>query len=76
MGVADPNRLAVMAELWRLHDHGPSRRPALQSSRIGAGVTNLWSFTGTADILGFCPTISAANRGRVRELLKHSPITT
>jgi dipeptidyl aminopeptidase/acylaminoacyl peptidase len=57
MGVADPNRLAVMGwsyggfmTSWVVtHTH------RFKAAAVGAGVTNLWSFTGTADIPGFLP---------------------
>ena len=57
MGVADPNRLAVMGwsyggfmTSWVItHTH------RFKAAAVGAGVTNLWSFTGTSDILGFLP---------------------
>jgi dipeptidyl aminopeptidase/acylaminoacyl peptidase len=57
MGVADPNRLAVMGwsyggfmTSWVItHTH------RFKAAAVGAGVTNLWSFTGTSDIHGFLP---------------------
>jgi dipeptidyl aminopeptidase/acylaminoacyl peptidase len=57
MGVADPNRLAVMGwsyggfmTSWVVtHTH------RFKAAVVGAGVTNLWSFTGTSDISGFLP---------------------
>lgn len=57
MGVADPNRLAVMGwsyggfmTSWVItHTH------RFKAAAVGAGVTNLWSFTGTSDIPGFLP---------------------
>jgi len=57
MGVADPNRLAVMGwsyggfmTSWVVtHTH------RFKAAAVGAGVTNLWSFTGTSDIPGFLP---------------------
>ena len=56
-GVADPNRLAVMGwsyggfmTSWVItHTH------RFKAAAVGAGVTNLWSFTGTSDIPGFLP---------------------
>jgi dipeptidyl aminopeptidase/acylaminoacyl peptidase len=57
IGVADPNRLAVMGwsyggfmTSWVVtHTH------RFKAAAVGAGVTNLWSFTGTSDIPGFLP---------------------
>ena len=57
MGVADPDRLAVMGwsyggfmTSWVVtHTH------RFKAAVVGAGVTNLWSFTGTSDIPGFLP---------------------
>ncbi|HXM43746.1 MAG TPA: S9 family peptidase [Bryobacteraceae bacterium] len=57
MGVADPDRLAVMGwsyggfmTSWVVtHTH------RFRAAAVGAGVTDLWSFTGTSDITGFLP---------------------
>ncbi|HUE24019.1 MAG TPA: S9 family peptidase [Bryobacteraceae bacterium] len=57
MGVADPERLAVMGwsyggfmTSWVVtHTH------RFKAAVVGAGVTDLWSFTGTSDIPGFLP---------------------
>jgi len=57
MGVADPDRLAVMGwsyggfmTSWVVtHTH------RFKAAAVGAGVTNLWSFTGTSDIPSFLP---------------------
>ena len=57
MGVADPDRLAVMGwsyggfmTSWIItHTH------RFKAAAVGAGVTNLWSFTGTTDISDFVP---------------------
>jgi dipeptidyl aminopeptidase/acylaminoacyl peptidase len=57
MGVADPDRLAVMGwsyggfmTSWIVtHTH------RFKAAAVGAGVTDLWSFTGTSDIHGFLP---------------------
>jgi len=57
MGVADPGRMAVMGwsyggfmTSWVVtHTH------RFKAAAVGAGVTNLWSFTGTSDIAGFLP---------------------
>jgi dipeptidyl aminopeptidase/acylaminoacyl peptidase len=57
MGVADPDRLAVMGwsyggfmTSWVVtHTH------RFKAAIVGAGVTDLWSFTGTSDIPSFLP---------------------
>ena len=57
MGVADPDRLAVMGwsyggfmTSWIVtHTH------RFKAAAVGAGVTDLWSFTGTSDIPSFLP---------------------
>ena len=52
MGVADPDRLAVMG--WSYGGFMTSwvitQTDRFKAAVIGAPVTNLWSFTGTADI--------------------------
>jgi len=43
---------------------------------VGAGVTNLWSFTGTADIPGFLPDYFGGEPWKAFDSFqKHSPIT-
>jgi dipeptidyl aminopeptidase/acylaminoacyl peptidase len=57
MGVADPDRLAVMGwsyggfmTAWTItHTH------RFKAAAVGAGVIDLWSFAGTSDIPGFLP---------------------
>jgi len=57
MGVADPDRLAVMG--WSYGGYMTSwvigHTSRFKAAVIGAPVTNLWSFTGTADISSFLP---------------------
>ncbi len=57
MGVADPDRLAVMG--WSYGGYMTSwvvtHTHRFKAAAVGAGVTNLWSFTGTSDIHGFLP---------------------
>jgi dipeptidyl aminopeptidase/acylaminoacyl peptidase len=77
MGVADPNRLAVMGwsyggfmTSWVItHTH------RFKAAAVGAGVTNLWSFTGTSDILGFLPDYFSGEPWKNLEAYyNHSPM--
>ncbi len=78
MGVADPDRLAVMGwsyggfmTSWVI---GHTRR--FKAAAIGAPVTNLWSFTGTSDIPGFLPDFFAGEPWDSFEAYrKHSPMS-
>jgi dipeptidyl aminopeptidase/acylaminoacyl peptidase len=78
MGVADPNRLAVMG--WSYGGFMTSwtitQTQRFKAAAVGAGVTNLWSFTGTADIPGFLPDYFGGEPWQQFETFqKHSPIT-
>lgn len=57
MGVADPERMAVMG--WSYGGFMTSwaigHTDRFRVAAVGAAVTNLWSFTGTADIPSFLP---------------------
>ena len=57
MRVADPERLGVMG--WSYGGYMTSwiitQTSRFKAASVGAGVTNLMSFTGTADIPGFMP---------------------
>ena len=56
-GVADPDRLGIMG--WSYGGYMTSwvitQTKRFKAASVGAGVTNLMSFTGTADIPGFVP---------------------
>ena len=56
-GVADPEKLGVMG--WSYGGYMTSwivtQTKRFKAASVGAGVTNLMSFTGTADIAGFIP---------------------
>ncbi|HUG81697.1 MAG TPA: S9 family peptidase [Bryobacterales bacterium] len=57
MGVADADRMAVMG--WSYGGYMTSwvvgQTDRFKAACVGAAVTNLWSFTGTSDILDFLP---------------------
>lgn len=57
LGVADPDRLGIMG--WSYGGYMTSwvitQTKRFKAASVGAGVTNLMSFTGTADISGFVP---------------------
>jgi dipeptidyl aminopeptidase/acylaminoacyl peptidase len=78
MGVADPERLAVMGwsyggymTFWTITQ---TRR--FKAAAAGAGVANLWSFTGTSDIAGFLPDYFGGEPwAQFESFQNHSPIT-
>ena len=78
MGVADPKRMAVMGwsyggfmTSWII---GQTKR--FQAACVGAAVTNLWSFTGTSDILDFLPGYFGGEPWENFETYrKHSPMS-
>jgi dipeptidyl aminopeptidase/acylaminoacyl peptidase len=57
LGIADPDRLGIMG--WSYGGYMTSwaitQTKRFKAASVGAGVTNLMSFTGTADIPGFIP---------------------
>ena len=78
MGVADPNRLGVMG--WSYGGFMTSwiitQTDRFKAAVVGAGVTNLWSFTGTADIPGFLPDYFRGEPWQSFENYRaHSPMT-
>jgi dipeptidyl aminopeptidase/acylaminoacyl peptidase len=78
MGVADPDRLAIMG--WSYGGYMTSwtitQTHRFKAAAVGAGVTDLWSFTGTADIPGFLPDYFGGEPWQQFEnFTKHSPIT-
>ncbi|MCW5977841.1 MAG: S9 family peptidase [Bryobacteraceae bacterium] len=77
IGVADPNRMAVMG--WSYGGFMTSwiitQTDRFKAAVIGAPVTNLWSFTGTADIPGFLPDYFSGEPSKSFDLYrKHSPL--
>jgi dipeptidyl aminopeptidase/acylaminoacyl peptidase len=78
MGIADPDRLAVMG--WSYGGFMTSwtitQTHRFKAAAIGAGVTDLWSFTGTADIPSFLPDYFGGEPwAQFDAFQKHSPIT-
>jgi dipeptidyl aminopeptidase/acylaminoacyl peptidase len=78
MGVADPDRLAVMG--WSYGGFMTSwtvtQTHRFKAAVVGAGVTNLWSFTGTSDVMGFLPDYFGGEPWQQFDnFQKHSPIT-
>lgn len=78
MGVADPEHMAVLG--WSYGGFMTSwiitHTDRFKAAVIGAGVTNLWSFTGTADIPGFLPDYFGGEPwDQFDAFEKHSPIT-
>ena len=78
VGLADPDRMAVMG--WSYGGYMTSwvitHTHRFRAAVIGAAVTNLWSFTGTADIPGFLPDYFEGEPWDVFESYrKHSPMS-
>ena len=78
MGVADPDRMAVMG--WSYGGFMTSwvvgHTNRFKAAVMGAGVTDLLSFNGTADIPGFLPDYFGGEPWEAYDAFsKHSPIT-
>lgn len=77
-GVADPTRMAVMG--WSYGGFMTSwvigQTDRFQAACVGAAVTNLWSFTGTSDILDFIPHYFGGEPWEAFDAYrKHSPMS-
>jgi dipeptidyl aminopeptidase/acylaminoacyl peptidase len=77
MGVADPDRLGMMG--WSYGGYMTSwaitQTRRFKAASVGAGVTNLVSFTGTSDIPGFLPDYFGGELWNRPEAFRaHSPI--
>ncbi len=77
MGVADPDKLGVMG--WSYGGFMTSwiitQTKRFKAASVGAGVTNLTSFTGTADIPGFLPDYFGGEFWNGDQLYRdHSPV--
>jgi dipeptidyl aminopeptidase/acylaminoacyl peptidase len=78
MGVADPDRMAIMG--WSYGGFMTSwtitQTKRFKAAVVGAAVTNLWSFTGTADIQSFIPDyFNGEPWDNFEPYRKNSPIT-
>jgi dipeptidyl aminopeptidase/acylaminoacyl peptidase len=78
LGVADPDRMAVMG--WSYGGFMTSwvvtQTKRFKAAVVGAGVTNLWSFTGTADIPSFLPDyFSGEPWDNFKAYQAHSPMS-
>jgi dipeptidyl aminopeptidase/acylaminoacyl peptidase len=78
MGVADPDRMAVMG--WSYGGFMTSwvvgHTNRFKAAAVGAGVTDLFSFNGTADIPGFLPDYFGGEPWEQYDAFsKHSPIS-
>jgi dipeptidyl aminopeptidase/acylaminoacyl peptidase len=78
MGIADTDHLAVMG--WSYGGFMTSwvvtHTNRFKAAVVGAGVTNLWSFTGTSDIPGFLPDyFDGEPWDQFKSFTDHSPIT-
>jgi len=78
LGVADPKRMAVMG--WSYGGFMTSwvigHTDRFQAACVGAAVTNLWSFTGTSDILDFLPGYFGGEPwDNMKAYHKHSPMS-
>jgi dipeptidyl aminopeptidase/acylaminoacyl peptidase len=77
-GIADGDRMAVMG--WSYGGFMSSwvvtHTKRFKAAVVGAAVTNLWSFTGTADIPGFLPDYFQGEPWEAfEEYRQHSPMT-
>jgi dipeptidyl aminopeptidase/acylaminoacyl peptidase len=78
LGIADPERMGVMG--WSYGGYMTAwiitQTKRFRAASVGAGVTNLLSFTGTADIPGFLPDYFAGEFWEKPEVYsKHSPMS-
>jgi dipeptidyl aminopeptidase/acylaminoacyl peptidase len=78
LGIADPDHLAVLG--WSYGGYMTSwvitHTDRFKAAVVGAGVTDLWSFTGTSDIPGFLPDYFEGDPwNQFKNFADHSPIT-
>jgi dipeptidyl aminopeptidase/acylaminoacyl peptidase len=78
MGIADPDHMAVLG--WSYGGFMTSwvitHTNRFKAAVVGAGVTNLWSFTGTSDIPSFLPDYFEGEPWeKFDSFAAHSPIT-
>jgi dienelactone hydrolase len=78
MGVADPERLGIMGWSYGgfMTSWAITQTNRFKAAAVGAGVTDLWSFTGTADIPGFLPDYFGGEPwDQFENFSKHSAMT-
>jgi dipeptidyl aminopeptidase/acylaminoacyl peptidase len=78
MGVADPERLGIMGWSYGgfMTSWAITQTNRFKAAAVGAGVTDLWSFTGTADIPGFLPDYFGGDAtDQFENFHKHSAMT-
>jgi dipeptidyl aminopeptidase/acylaminoacyl peptidase len=78
MGVADPERLGIMGWSYGgfMTSWAITQTNRFKAAAVGAGVTDLWSFTGTADIPGFLPDYFGGDPwDQFENFSKHSAMT-
>jgi dipeptidyl aminopeptidase/acylaminoacyl peptidase len=78
MGVADPDRLGIMGWSYGgfMTSWAITQTDRFKAAAVGAGVTDLWSFTGTSDIPGFLPDYFGGDATEQFENFhKHSAMT-
>lgn len=77
-GVADHERMAVMGWSYGgfMTNWIVTRTQRFKAAVSGAGLSNLWSFTGTADVPGFIPDYFGGEPHKAFEnYQRHSPLT-
>jgi dipeptidyl aminopeptidase/acylaminoacyl peptidase len=78
MGIADPDRLGIMGWSYGgfMTSWAITQTNRFKAAAVGAGVTDLWSFTGTSDIPGFLPDYFGGDPAdQFENFKKHSAMT-
>jgi dipeptidyl aminopeptidase/acylaminoacyl peptidase len=78
MGVADPEKLGIMGWSYGgfMTSWAITQTNRFKAAAVGAGVTDLWSFTGTSDIPGFLPDYFGGDAtDQFENFHKHSAMT-
>lgn len=78
MGIADSDRLGIMGWSYGgfMTSWAITQTNRFKAAAVGAGVTDLWSFTGTSDIPGFLPDYFGGDAtDQFENFRKHSAMT-